>query len=1535
MARRVNTRFLIVLTAVVVFLAVAVVVAQKVFMRENPQEFVDAARKLTEEKKYELALKNMRQAVALDQGRPDLWLMYGDAAAKLAGKDVEFTKMAIAAWNKTLEIEPANKEALSRMMEFYLAQMEMGARDFSSVVSPGQAVARKLASVDPNNPRAAAGVHIFTIKGYAAGAQTDPQAVEEAITKLTELGQKDPANPDFPFHVAQAKLFRGQELARLGQPGEAARLYAEADAVMDAAVKSQPENPGMHFRASQVIAMLAGVDRSDGARAKYEPRMKESLAAAKQFAKPTDPLYTEINVAAAAQAQQQKDAAGAEKILRELLANRPNEQVGRMQLAQLLSNTPARRAEAVALLEQPVEAEGLDFARAMQTQSFEVNTLTALADMRLDMYATEPDPAAKPQHMAKFEDAYSKMVARTGEDKVFALRLRGKQQRVQGKHIDAIQTLNRAMTLMDRSDLSRTAAYYDVINMLARSYAETQQTGAAKALLTRIVERYENDPGSRLLLTQLLLQERNVEAARPHIAALEKTIPDHPDVIKFRMRLLDPVKEKEALRAAWARLPETNRLEILDKANTAQAIGESDEAVRLLVALRAKDPSDADVSAMLARVYMTRNEKEKGVQVLQEALKLHPDHQQLRMLLGRAAEETPEQVLQARREMVLKIADPFDRAIQLADLAREEANAAEWFKQLKEAEHLKPTEPRVVEGLFAYHVSQKQWDQAQPLLELMAKNNQDQAGGTLFRFRFAMAKGEHAAALNYARELTQKLPEFATSWLSLGQALQATGRFEEALAPYQQTLEKQNENIDAMRGLVDCYLALNRTDEAKRYIDQGIRTFPGNAGFREAQVTFELNYGDPEKALPAREEAIKTRPEAVQSWVALGHAYIAVARKKLANNDAAAAEANFAKARETLTQAMAKFPDERRAYGQFADLSVATKTFDQAEAALKQFAARDAWQNKPDPGLMLAEVYARAGKIEESTSTLRVLNEKYPNNVEIQLALASVLAQSGKPQDALAALTADDPRILRQRLELMVQLGQLEQADKAIAEALNKTPNAVDLLGFAGFVDMSRNQWDEAVARLRQALDIDPKNQTAQYYLAMVRLRQPQPDLDEAIKLLTTLRDQNPRNTDARLLLAQAYQRRNDVDNAAREMEAALQNEPANKSIRLSLAQLYHGAARWIDAERVLRSGREMPRFANDVDLLRAEARMWVARKDHAKALERTRLAMKAAPNSPQLANDLVNTLLDAKDFKGALAEADRILAADKTAYWAIEARGIAKRNLNDKEGAIADFEAALAAANAMRNDDAATGVIRTMAAQIGVDEALQRIAERAKTENRWRLVSAYLLQSKGDLAGAAEMIERALADYEKLTPGEKESALRFAGALYLGMPQPQVEKAHDVYVKLLQLQPNDISSLNNMACLLAESMNPPRPQEAIQYSTRAYDLMMNAGVREALIMDTQGWVLTLNGQVDKGIDVLRQAVATRSFPDAHYHLAEAYLKKSYPEEAQKQLDLAAQHQAQAKEKKQHVDAALEVKIQDATSRAKEMIRAKSEAKVP
>ena len=157
-----------------------------------------------------------------------------------------------------------------------------------------------------------------------------------------------------------------------------------------------------------------------------------------------------------------------------------------------------------------------------------------------------------------------------------------------------------------------------------------------------------------------------------------------------------------------------------------------------------------------------------------------------------------------------------------------------------------------------------------------------------------------------------------------------------------------------------------------------------------------------------------------------------------------------------------------------------------------------------------------------------------------------------------------------------------------------------------------------------------------------------------------------------------------------------------------------------------------------------------------------------------------------------------------------------------------------------------------------------------------------------------------------------------------------------DIELKVLDLEPNDWPSLNNMACLVAEQLNPPRPKEALQYSQKAYDVMLNSGGRNAFIYDTHGWVLTLNDRPQEGIDMLRQAVTLEPFfPESHYHLGEAYLRTKSPVEAQKQLELAAEQIRQAEDKKQAVSPGLSAKVDAALNKAKEIAKTKTANAAP
>src|SRR6266511_1781917 len=130
----------------------------------------------------------------------------------------------------------------------------------------------------------------------------------------------------------------------------------------------------------------------------------------------------------------------------------------------------------------------------------------------------------------------------------------------------------------------------------------------------------------------------------------------------------------------------------------------------------------------------------------------------------------------------------------------------------------------------------------------------------------------------------------------------------------------------------------------------------------------------------------------------------------------------------------------------------------------------------------------------------------------------------------------------------------------------------------------------------------------------------------------------------------------------------------------------------------------------------------------------------------------------------------------------------------------------------AMR-DKASSGPI-SMAVEMGPDEALSRIAGRAQSDNRWRLIAAILNQSKHDLGNAVKMVDQVMAEYEKLNAATRVSALHTASVIYLAAGQ--FDRSIDMNKKLLEIMPNDLASLNNLACILVDSVSPPRPREAL-----------------------------------------------------------------------------------------------------------------------
>jgi Flp pilus assembly protein TadD len=106
---------------------------------------------------------------------------------------------------------------------------------------------------------------------------------------------------------------------------------------------------------------------------------------------------------------------------------------------------------------------------------------------------------------------------------------------------------------------------------------------------------------------------------------------------------------------------------------------------------------------------------------------------------------------------------------------------------------------------------------------------------------------------------------------------------------------------------------------------------------------------------------------------------------------------------------------------------------------------------------------------------------------------------------------------------------------------------------------------------------------------------------------------------------------------------------------------------------------------------------------------------------------------------------------------------------------------------------------------------------------------------------------------------------------------------ARTEYERLLQRNPNDVEVLNN----LAQVANRQGDKAALGYADRAYQLANT----NAAVLDTLGWILIRQGQLDRGTSLLRDArLRDSSNPEIRYHLAVALAQSGREAEARSEL---------------------------------------------
>jgi putative PEP-CTERM system TPR-repeat lipoprotein len=381
--------------------------------------------------------------------------------------------------------------------------------------------------------------------------------------------------------------------------------------------------------------------------------------------------------------------------------------------------------------------------------------------------------------------------------------------------------------------------------------------------------------------------------------------------------------------------------------------------------------------------------------------------------------------------------------------------------------------------------------------------------------------------------------------------------------------------------------------------------------------------------------------------------------------------------------------------------------------------------------------------------------------------------------------------------------------------------------------------------------------------------------LDDAVRQYTSVLEQNDKNTDVMIALAELALRRKQPAEAESWLTKAVAVDPNAVRPRVALINFQLGQK---DYGKAMTAARELRQVApSNTDAMDAMGRVQLASGEAANAVDTYRGLVSAAPAVPLAHERLAQALVAAGDPASAKTALRTGLATNPDASGLVTDLA----NLLQRTG---EPEEALTVARdwQRRHPELAAGdlvVANVLAQQKKFGDAAASLASAQKKEPSSSTVIG--LSRMHMAAGNGDAAIEDLRQWIQQRP--KDLMARDALASLL-ISQKRYDQATSESEELLKLQPNNPVVLNNLAWLYHQRND----SRALDYAERAHSL----APRAAAIMDTLGDILVRGGNTERGIPLLREAYdSSQKMPEIGYHLAAGLAKSGQTAEARTLLE--------------------------------------------
>lgn len=853
---------------------------------------------------------------------------------------------------------------------------------------------------------------------------------------------------------------------------------------------------------------------------------------------------------------------------------------------------------------------------------------------------------------------------------------------------------------------------------------------------------------------------------------------------------------------------------------------------------------------------------------LKAAIQQEPANGNARFMLGRLYNETFDAgsaEAELKRARDLGIVEGGRVSIELARAYRAQGKHKELLTTIQTAAAFEQVSNATIHAYRGRaHLALRNVEEARKSLAAASELDDKVAEVVLLGAILVASEQKFDEALARINSLLAQHPRFFEGWRLKAQLLAVQGRDDETLATYDKLLELHPSYFGALVGRSNIFMRLGRMADAEKDVASLLKAHGRHPLAHVQNSLVLLATGRAAKALDAIQVALKSEPIEPAALLVSGLVHREIGSMQQA---------------ESLLSAYVKSsPDDMFGRYSLASVLVRSKSADRALEVLAPLMAGG--QTHQSVLLLVADAYSSAGDSAKALEWYERAIAVDPSVPDPHVRQAFLRFRMGEMDKATLDLdtglklakgvsVADEVLVLSQ-----IRKGDLDAAMKAAARMLEKAPEQPMSHNMIGAVWLARKDAAKAEAAFQEALRLRPGFFPSARNLSAMALGKGEPS--KARGYLEEVVGRDPKNVMALIELARIGQQ---IDAAPDEIET------------------------WLKAAMAAD-----PRATEPVGML---ARHYLKMGDPKRALEVTDSALSRSPDDTRLMTMAAQAQMLTGESNRALATFRRVVSKEPKSAVALLRLAEVQLAVNSPTDAVATLRRAIVLDP---NLPAAYLMLAESEVRAGRAEEALSIASMLKKANPKRSLGWVL---EGDIHARAKRYEQAIGAYEQAVKVEKSidavgklyGALVLAGksedafrrldtlaadasadrgiAMYaaqLYREQGKYDRAIRHYERVVEMYPNDVAALNNLALSYSEVGD----KRAAAIAERAYVIAPG----NPAVLSTMGWVLVKEGRQGKGIDLMKKALQIQPRSSLiRFAYARALVTSGETQEARKTLE--------------------------------------------